>query len=191
MKKTIKKIIITLLLAVSTSAFAKEFDWSKCWCNYGGGLENGDFLLNIGTGIHSDPLRYNDGWFWPSLEVSGEYVHKIWVLPFSFGANIGWARYGYSNHNFDLTNNMFYTGANVKYHIQFPPEKLDLYVVHKFGFMRESWEEEYADRTEDHTKLSLYSHFALGASYYFSESIGFNLELGYPLVIKGGVSIKL
>lgn len=191
MNKLLKKTLIAFFMIMGTSTFAKEFDWSKCWCNYGGGLKNEDFILNIGTGFLSDPLKYNDGWFWPSLEVSGEYVHKIWVLPFSFGANAGWARYGYSKNDYDLTENLFYTGASIKYHVQLPPENLDVYAIHKFGFARKSWEEKYPDRTEDHSKISLYSHFALGASYYFSDSFGLNLEFGYPLVLKGGVSIKL
>ena len=43
---------ITLLAAImvlfcGTALSAKSFDWSECWCNYGGGIKKGDFIVNV------------------------------------------------------------------------------------------------------------------------------------------------
>ena len=38
-----------MVLFCGTALSAKSFDWSECWCNYGGGLEKGDFVVNVDT----------------------------------------------------------------------------------------------------------------------------------------------
>ena len=37
--KKFKALLIGLILSVSAPAFAGDFDWSQCWCNYGAGIE--------------------------------------------------------------------------------------------------------------------------------------------------------
>ena len=54
MSKKIKTLLVALVMLCSSSAFAKDFDWSKCWCNYGAGIEKGDVLLSVDAGLPWD-----------------------------------------------------------------------------------------------------------------------------------------
>lgn len=49
--KKLRAVLAALLLFTSASAFADDFDWSQCWCNYGAGIEAGDMLLAVDGGI--------------------------------------------------------------------------------------------------------------------------------------------
>ena len=45
--KKFKVLAVLAALFCCTTAYAKDFDWSQCWCNYGGGIEKGDFIVSF------------------------------------------------------------------------------------------------------------------------------------------------
>ena len=44
-KRSLIALLVVLLSGATLSA--KSFDWSKCWCNYGGNIKEGDFIVNV------------------------------------------------------------------------------------------------------------------------------------------------
>ena len=71
-------IAILLLLLSGTALSAKDFDWSECWCNYGGGIEKGDVIINIDGGLYYSDFAYaaNDGfWFFPPVMFEIQFVY--------------------------------------------------------------------------------------------------------------------
>ena len=97
MKKKFLAVFASLFVFGSVSSFA--FDWSQCWCNYGGGIQEGDFILNIDGGLCYNDLVYtacDDYWFIPPVMVEMQYAQPIWKLPFTFGGYAGFRAYGYS-----------------------------------------------------------------------------------------------
>ena len=68
--KKISLIAVLLVLFCGTTLSAKDFDWSECWCNYGGGVEQGDIIVNVGGGLYYSDFSYaanNDFWFIPQI----------------------------------------------------------------------------------------------------------------------------
>ncbi|MBO4320476.1 MAG: hypothetical protein J5857_08405 [Treponema sp.] len=53
MKKKFLAVFASLFVFGSVSSFA--FDWSQCWCNYGGGVEKGDLILHVDAGLGDWP----------------------------------------------------------------------------------------------------------------------------------------
>ena len=51
MCKKLITLFASVVLLCSTSLFAGDFDWSKCWCNYGAGIQKGDKTLAVDAGI--------------------------------------------------------------------------------------------------------------------------------------------
>ena len=187
MKKTFKALMAVLVLLMTAPLAAKDFDWAECWCNYGGGIEKGDVIVNIDGGLwFSDTvyLGYKNSWFIPPVMVDVQVAQPIWKLPFTFGGYAGLRAYGWSDGN--NTNSYWgvFFGGEAAYHVMLPPQGLDVYAVTRLGgaipFVR-----------PDDYWVPDYFHFgeAIGASWYFSDSFGLNLEFGYPLT-KFGVSLK-
>ena len=192
-KHTIAALLMIFLSGVSLSA--KSFDWSQCWCNYGGGIHEGDFIVNISGGISPKDLsyaKYDGFWFIPPVMAEVQYAQPIWKLPFTFGGYAGIRGYGYK---FDVTENGklveknasywgIFLGGEAEYHMRFPPEGLDLFAVTRIGinipFVKpgKNWEPDYFQ-----------AGGALGANWFFNDLIGVNLEFGFPFS-KFGVSFK-
>lgn len=185
-----------LVLFCGTSLAAKDFDWSQCWCNYGGGIEKGDFIINADVGLFYDDfaLSANNGyWFLPPVMVEVQYAQPIWKLPFTFGGYAGLHAYGYKYvSGYDVNYNPVYTsssywaiffGAEAAYHIQLPPKGLDVYLITRLGANIPFVKSYYY--TAD------YVHFgeAIGANWFFGDVFGVNFELGYPFT-KLGVTLK-
>ena len=184
-----------MILFCSTSLTAKSFDWSECWCNYGGGIKEGDLIVSASTGLMFTDLAYSvhDGyWYIPPLMVEVQYALPIWKLPFTFGGYAGLHAYGYSYDVWEdgkrKTNKGSYWGlffgAEAAYHMQMPPKNLDLYAVTRMGanlpFVKpgEYWNPDFVQFGE-----------ALGANWFFNDTFGLNLEFGYPFG-KCGVTFK-
>ena len=125
-----------MVLLCGTSIAAKEFDWSQCWCNYGGGIKQGDFIVNTDLGLFYEDLDYNyiDGfWFMPPIMVEVQYAQPIWKLPFTFGGYAGLHGWGVKNSYTKGSYFVLFFGGEAAYHIQMPPKGLDLYAVTRFG----------------------------------------------------------
>jgi len=195
--KKLSFLAILMFLLCGTSLSAKDFDWSECWCNYGGGIEQGDFIVNVDGGLYfSDfayALAYDDFWFIPPVMVEVQYAQPIWKLPFTFGGYAGIRAYGYKYETredgrwvkkTDAYCALFF-GGEAAYHVQLPPEALDVYVVTRIGgnipFVKpgnSAWVPDYFHVGE-----------AIGANWFFSDFFGVNAEFGYPFS-KIGVTFK-
>lgn len=186
MKKIMKVMVVAITMMLSSFAFADDFDWSKCWCNYGGGLKEGDKTLTIDGGMSWGYLNLlNAGWAIPDIVVDFQFAKPIWKLPFTFGGYVGFSSYGVKNWNQKHSN--IYSGAEAAYHVMLPPKDLDVYAITRIGLMIDM----YKEGANAKANPLFYSHWgeALGASYHFSETFAVNAELGYP-VNKVGVQFK-
>lgn len=167
----LKKIIATVaaVFALGTSAFA--FEWSEFWKNYGGGIEKGDMLLSAGVNLNFDYFTYfgyGGGYAIPPVSVDFEIAQPIWVLPFTFGGYARVGAFGYSDRFWmDIA-----AGGLAKYHVQLPPEKLDVYLGLKLG-VKFYVGYDFAPGFDQ-------GGYVLGASYFFSDNFAVNAEVGYP-----------
>lgn len=192
MKKLLKGILAAALMIFTSSAFAKDFDWSQCWCNYGANLEKSDIVLNIDGGIDSyffTNIAYGAGyWATPYAEATLDVMLPIWKLPLSFGGYFGFSANGYNNSDANIHYNIFKInfGAEAKYHVMMPVENLDLYAGTKLGAALALGDTAIATAPI----VPFDYNFIVGASYYFTKNIGVNAEFGYPVWLKVGASIK-
>ena len=175
-KRSLIALLVVLLSGATLSA--KSFDWSKCWCNYGADIKEGDFIVNVDGGLWYSDFGY-----------SVQYAMKIWELPFTFGGYAGMRGYGYSYKNAeneDVSAKYFgvFFGGEASYHIQLPPEGLDLYATTRIGanipFVKpgKHWTPDYFQFGQ-----------AFGANWFFNDTVGINLEFGFPFS-KFGVALK-
>lgn len=175
---------------------------------------------DIGAGAHFKKLPYDGSMKVPYLEASVEYIKKLSGLPFGFGGFIGYSQdkmsestsYGVLDvPDYEWKGEMNYIniGALANYHIQLPVEKLDVYAGLRLGLEFWNWkvDYEYASSCEyDYVNnkyiwqtskesikkngTNFYGGLNLGASYFFTEKFGANLEVGYPAFIKVGGTAK-
>ena len=187
-------IAVLLVLLCGTALTAKDFDWSECWCNYGGGIKEGDFLVNVDTGFVfndlADAANHDNYWFFPPVMVEVQYAVPIWKLPFTFGGYAGIHAYGYEYYDAEdkkdkeAVNFWTFFGGEAAYHMQLPPEQLDLYASTRIGG---------SVPIVKHGSISPFDYVhvggAMGANWFFSKGFGLNLEFGYPFS-KFGVTFK-
>ena len=186
MKKHILASLLILLVS-ATALSAKEFDWSECWCNYGGGIKEGDIIVNIDGGLWYSDFSYavyDDFMFLPPVLAEVQYATPIWKLPFTFGAYAGMRGYSYKINENQYRYLGVFGGGEAAYHIQLPPEGLDLYAVTRVGVSipvirpGQEWNPDFFQMGE-----------AFGANWFFNDFVGLNLEFGFPFS-KFGVSLK-
>lgn len=191
MKKLMAIAIAMFTLVASVSAY----EWKDSWQNYGGGIKEHQFIVNAGAGINSALFDGHDIVF-PPVELSVEFTQKIWVLPFGFG---GFFAYDGSfdkktveDWEYEEAVNNLYFGGLIKYHAQLPIENLDVYARTYLGAKVHMWEADnnYNYKKSSDTVTSFYSEWGIGATWYFSDLFGVNVELGYPTIVKAGVSFK-
>ena len=195
--KKFKLVAVLMVLFCGTALSAKDFDWSECWCNYGGGIEKGDFIINVDGGFLFSDFAYrvyDEYWFLPPVLVEVQFAQPIWKLPFTFGGYAGVHAYGFQYDSWNATDRkwekkktsywgvMF--GGEAAYHIQLPPKGLDVYAVTRVGGNVP------LVKPADHW-VSDYFHVgeAIGANWFFGDFFGVNLEFGYPFS-KAGVTFK-
>ena len=185
-----KKLVAIAVALFSMVASVSAYEWKDCWQNYGGGIKENQFIVNVGAGINSAMFDGHDLVF-PPIELSVEFTQKIWVLPFGFG---GFFAYDGSldketveGYEYAEAVNNLYFGGLIKYHVQLPIENLDVYARTYLGANVHMWEN--SEKSSD-TKTSFYSEWGIGATWYFSDLFGVNVELGYPTIVKAGVSFK-
>lgn len=185
MKKIITTILAGLVLFTGT-AFAKDFDWSETWCNYGANIEEGDKILTLDAGMPWEAINYwNKGWVaFPSITADFEVAVPVWKLPFTFGGYVA-TRYSKVPEG-DAYYSHFYlgSGASATYHVMMPIEGLDLYAGNTLGF-----KVDFSQVYPNNAFISFDWGFNIGASYYFNDNLGLNLEIGYPYT-RFGVAFK-
>jgi hypothetical protein len=190
-----KKLVAIAVALFTMVASVSAYEWKDCWQNYGGGIKENQFIVNVGAGINSNMFKGYTSVF-PPIEVSVEYTKKIWVLPFGFGGFFAYDGYvdKWKSDGWDyaVAENNLYFGGLIKYHAQIPVDNLDVYGRTCLGAkvnMCESDNNLYNKKSES-TKTNFYSEWGLGATWYFSDFFGVNVELGYPTIVKAGVSLK-
>ena len=185
--KKFKQLAVLAILFSFTSLSAEDFDWSECWCNYGGGIEKGDLIINLDAGLYFTDFvyaAYNNFWFIPPVLLEVQFAQPIWKLPFTFGGYAGIRGHGYYYFGDETKFLEVFFGGEAAYHIRLPPEKLDVYVITRIGgnipVIRPTgiWVPEYFHVGE-----------GIGANWYFGKNFGLNFELGYPFT-KVGVTLK-
>lgn len=188
MKKSLKAVVIAIAMLFTANVYAEsDFDWSQCWCNYGAGIKEGDKILSVDGGIDFGffNLVGNHYWSVPAVVADFEVAKKIWKLPFTFGGYAGFKAWGWKNDNASWSCSNIYAGGSATYHIMLPPEKLDVYGSLKTGFVIHT----YSDGAVSGNPFNLDFATNIGASYYFSDNFGVNLEFGYPFQ-KFGLQFK-
>ena len=190
-----KKLVAIAVALFTMVASVSAYEWKDCWQNYGGGIKENQFIVNVGAGINSNMFKGYTSVF-PPIEVSVEYTKKIWVLPFGFGGFFAYDGYvdkwKSDGWDFAVAENNLYFGGLIKYHAQLPVDNLDVYARTYLGAKVNMWESDnnlYNTKSES-TNTYFYSEWGLGATWYFSDFFGVNVELGYPTIIKAGVSLK-
>ena len=197
MSRKIKTLLTALVMLCAVPAFAKDFDWEDCWCNYGAGIKEGDMIINVGGGFDYLGLPYmsqRQYWFIPTSMVDLQFAVKMGQLPFTFGGYAGMGAFGYEyldSYDRDLSPvyksfycyNLF-TGAEAAYHVMLPPENLDVYGIARLGVNVPLHNE-----SSSYTPTYVDWGTAIGATWYFGNVFGVNAEIGFP-VTKIGVSLK-
>ncbi len=184
MKKKFLAVFAALFVFGTAGSFA--FDWSQCWCNYGGGIEEGDWILHVDTGL-GDWVIYNnygyDAWTTPYLEVGLSYAGFIGKLPFTFGGFVGFDGHGYRYSDNDVRTYLkIYTGGDIAYHLQLPPKIIDLY-----GGLRAGVKLRLGDY--DGRVNVLFDPY-IGVNFFFTDFFGLNVETGYENWLRAGLSFK-
>ena len=163
MKKIFAALFATFMIAASVSAF----DGATFWKEYGGGIKNGDSIVNIGAALGVS-----------GLNVNGSYekaVHINDMLPFTFGGTAG-ITFG---SGFSIVN----VDALAKYHFNFGVEPLDVYAGVLLGanvsFVKDCPPYFGFD----------YDVFA-GATWFFTDKMGVTLETGWPYWLKAKFTLK-
>lgn len=196
-----------MVLLCGTALSAKDFKWSESWCNYGAGIEKGDFLINVDFGLDAADLGtviacnsfsyYKNVWMLPPIFAEVQYATPIWKLPFTFGGFIGMHGYGYNyDSNYWYYNRTpawekntylaLFIGGEAAYHAKLPIEKLDVYAMIRLGANIPVSKPKYGIYTPQY----VIGGFQLGANWFFTDKFAANLEVGYPFN-KIGLTVKL
>lgn len=208
MKKNLITVLIVCFLTVIPTV-AEEFKWNECWQNYGGTVQEGNFIVKLGLGLSTyvfNDLSEKTDWRTPYFETSVEYTKKIWLLPFGFGGYFGYSGYGWKAENYEggyyvkstASRNYINFGALVNYHVKLPIEKLDVYTGIRTGIQirHDNVDIEtnipYQSGKQSNTDTNTYFDFnyRLGATYFFTKLIGVNVETGYPVFLNASLSLK-
>ena len=131
-----------------------------------------------------------DDWSTPYVEVGLNYAGSIGKLPFTFGGFVGTDFHGYKWYNSTYTDLESYVwmslsfGGDIAYHIQLPPEIIDVYTGLRLGYCLGF---DFHDGETD--GYFLYDPY-LGANFFFTKSFGLNVELSYQNWVRAGLIFK-
>lgn len=211
--KKLAALIMCVILS-SFALFAEESKAKEIFTNFGEPLKEkgGNIIVNAGVGVDIyviNPLSWS--WYIPPVVVSGEYTVKCGPVPLGFGLEAGFTGYrNIVNYNYipvdgavyqeTIFNHNLFVAALVNYHINLPVKGLDVYAGPRVGVNLNFVKNEQTvynghkgkleNKTVNEFTPSLYYGGAIGASWYFSNLLGANLELGYPIFAKASVSLK-
>lgn len=176
--KKLKAILLGFALCMAAPLVAEEFSW----VNYGAGIEKGDKILSVDASLDWGSFGYFGSGYFYTPWVYGDFQVAVPLgsinLPFTFG--------GYAGANFVLGNAFsvnIVAGGAASYHIRLPLDNFDLYAGLKLGlkvYIGNWWP----------GVIGFDWGLNVGASYFFSDAFGVNVELGYP-GFKAGVVFKL
>ncbi|MDR3276561.1 MAG: hypothetical protein LBT11_05045, partial [Treponema sp.] len=152
-----KLLLVGLLLAVALGgAFAQDFT------AYGGGVEGGDILINVGAGVSVLRLLFPGllgTMLVPPITATVEYALDV-GLPLTVGGTVGYARSAYAS-NAAWTYNEVLVAVRAGYHVDLGIPNLDLYAAVNLGYDIWLW-----DDNSGSDPGSFYYSAAAGAAYY-------------------------
>ena len=168
MKKIFAALFASFMIAASVSAF----DGATFWKEYGGGIKNGDSIVNIGAA----PSLLYSGF---GLHVNASYekaVHINDMLPFTFGGTAGFT--------FVSGGSFINVDALAKYHFNFGVEPLDVYAGVLLGVKGYFWSGYNPDFGFD------WAPIIAGATWFFTDNMGVTLETGWPYWLNAKFTLK-
>lgn len=178
-------MVLILVGALAGGAFAQ----GKTWYNsYAPGIEGTQFLINVGIGAGNLPYKTS----LPAISASAEY--ELANIPLSVGAYFGIT--GYSEDTTIFTTTYTYKGtrtgigAKASYHFNFI-RNFDPYVSLVLGWLVWSEEHTAAGVTRKYDYSRFFPAYNIGARYFFTNSIGAYLELGYSAVSIASVGLAV
>ena len=185
-----KKFVMVLLVlaVVGVSAFA--FDPLSYPPPLSGG---GKLMVDVGAGL---AFGYGSGKMSiPPLFGKVEYALPVEV-PISVGGIFGFYQYKWDYSGFGVgwkeTWTFMYFGGLANWHWGFDVSWLDLYTGITIGYLYYKWESDYKGDRGWYSEPS-YGGFTfggqIGAHFYFTNTVGLMLEIGYPF-LKVGLALK-
>lgn len=213
MKKKIYTIIAISFIFSVTSLFAQESKQStsakEIFTSFGGTVESKNIIVNGGVGVDFSVFD-KIGYYIPLVGISGEYTLQCGPCPLGFGLFVNYTgnnnysyytdKNGSSGNRITTYNNNIVTGLLVNYHINLPVEKLDVYIGPRVGatinilsksdYHKNTLTGQWITDKSLSVEPSLYIGGAVGATCYFTNSIGANVELGYPTLAKVNFNFK-
>ena len=211
------KVIVSILLLFFVSAFSFAEEGNKFTevlldivTNYGGTVEDNDFIVNAGIGYDFN-REGDDSYYFPPVALSLEYTKQCGPCPLGFGLLVGYSgtgeinfykdNQGYAGNFTQIRNNYLVTTTFLNYHLNVPVKWLDVYAGLQLGaktnirYENTSYKNRKNGQDVNNTSLEPQPSFHiggdLGATWYFGKVIGLNVEFGYPMVFKGCLSIMI
>jgi hypothetical protein len=173
MKKTIGLVLFSLVLTLA--GFSQEQSDSGSWYNSYAPLlrDSKSLLLNFGVGFG---FASYGSLSLPPITVGLDYKLPV-AAPITIGAAVSLARYSWSL-GYDIAYTDIGIGLRGDYHFNFGPRKLDTYAGLTLGYVIDIVSSDHAGYNSTGHSYFLYG-FHIGGRYFFSDSVGAYLELGY------------
>jgi hypothetical protein len=187
-----KKLVLFSVLAALAAGgvFGQSEETGQAWYNsYAPGIGDSKFFVNAGIGFGLLPYKMSI----PPISVSAEY--GLSNIPLSVGGYFGIT--GYNEEINAITSykgTLVGFGAKGSYHFNFL-KNLDTYVSLTLGWLVYSQEVKatYAGitATAENDLSAFFYGFNLGARYFFTNTIGAYVELGYSAVSVASAGLAL
>jgi hypothetical protein len=193
-KEMARKMVLVLVLVAVVAGGAFAQTW---YDSYAPGIDTGKVLVNAGVGFGFS--AYSMGV--PPISVSVDFKLPI-ALPITIGGTAALSTWGYETGGGDYAITVTYTnigfGVRGMYHFNFV-KNLDTYTGLTLGYVVQTADVKYGSAYDNIPKTSYpgISFFLFGANigarYFFTNTIGAYLELGYSglQVASLGLSLKL
>ena len=193
-----KKLIVALFIVASVSGTAAAIEFNPF--SFPPPIEEGSFLIDAGLGF------VWTGWSQGSLSVPPLFLHAEYALPVGFpisvGAGFAFFQWRYSTYvplesESGWIRNVFDIFARANWHFGLDIDWLDLYTGISLGARiinttpRGGWDGAAAPNR-------FLFNWQLGARFFnlpflpedLSNHLGFIIQIGFPYVIKAGVSFR-
>jgi len=185
-----KKLTLVLLIIaiVGGSTFALDL------LEYPPPVTGGDILIDIGIGFG---VFGASGWNMriPPLDAAVEYCMPI-PVPISVGGSFTFFQYGWNTGDHSWTYNFMIFAGRANWHWNFDIDWLDFYTGLSMGYQSFTANYSGPDKTWASSAYNwgydgLYWAAQAGGHFYFTKNIGVMAEVGYPLLIKTGLALKI
>lgn len=213
---SMRRFCLVLAAALSCAAFAQETDAAatspgvkEIFTTFGGTVKPNSIILSGGAGFDMDAFG-DIQYYIPVMGISAEYTLQLGPCPLGFGIMASYSGSKETAVGKDLGfesrlhsyNNTIVAAAIINWHFNLPVKRLDLYAGVRPGVRMNVLHTQYSHRdrrtaryiTDTDTSLdetAFYIGGTVGATWYFTEHIGANLEVGWPVLAKASFSYKL